>query len=323
MSWRARLPWLRRTLVAGFLLGAAYLLWRYAHTIDWHEVMAAIGGYPGSRLALAVAASALAYACYCSFDVLARAYTGHALRLRRVLAIAFVCYAFNLNLGAVVGGIGFRYRLYSHAGLRLSTISRVVAFAIASNWSGFLLLGGLSLVFAPVALPAQWPVAPWVLPAAGSVMLAALATWLGLCAFSPRRGWSPRGHRIELPTLAIASSQVVLASASWLAIAAILYVLLPAGIDFATVAGVLVLSVMANLVIRVPANLGVMEAVFIALLGSQAGAAQVLAAVLTWRALFHIGPLLLAALLYLILEAHAGRRSSGRPTGAGPGASVG
>lgn len=312
MKWRARLPWLRRALVAGFLLVAAFLLWRYARMVDWHEVVAAIAGYPASRLALAAAASLLAYACYCSFDVLARAYTGHALRLRRVLAIAFVCYAFNLNLGAVVGGIGFRYRLYSHAGLRLSTISRVVAFTIASNWSGFLLLGGLSLAFAPVALPAQWPVAPWVLPVAGSVMLAALATWLGLCAFSPRRSWSPRGHRIELPSLAIALSQLVLACASWLAIATILYLLLPADVAFVTVTGILLLSVLANLVIRVPANLGVMEAVFVALLGAQLGTAQVLAAVLTWRALFHIGPLLLAALLYLFLEAHAGRKPAAR-----------
>ena len=298
---------LRRVLVACFLVAAAFLLWRYARTVDWREVGAAIAGYPASRLALAAGASALAYACYAGFDVLARTYTGHALPLRRVLAISFTCYAFNLNLGAVVGGIGFRYRLYSHAGLRLSTISRVVAFTIASNWSGFLLLGGLAFVLRPLPLPAQWNVAPWAFDVAGGVMLGAVAVWLGMCAFSRRRSWSPRGHTIELPSLAIALLQLLLASGSWLAIAAILYLLMPAGAGFATVAGVLLLSVMANLVIRVPANLGVMEAVFVALLGPRLGTAQVLAAVLTWRALFHIGPLLLAVLVYLFLEVHAGR----------------
>jgi uncharacterized membrane protein YbhN (UPF0104 family) len=298
---------LRRVLVACFLLVVAYLLWRYARMVDWREVGAAIAGYPGSLLALAAAASVLAYACYASFDVLARAYTGHALPLRRVLAIAFTCYAFNLNLGAVVGGIGFRYRLYSHAGLRLSTISRMVAFTIASNWSGFLLLGGLAFVFRPVPLPAQWEVAPWVFDVAGAAMLAAVAVWLGMCAFSRRRSWSPRGHKVELPSLTIALLQLVLASGSWLAIATILYLLMPAGVGYLTVAGVLLLSVMANLVIRVPANLGVMEAVFVALLGPRLGTPQVLAAVLTWRALFHIGPLLLAVLVYLFLEVHAGR----------------
>jgi len=149
-------------------------------------------------------------------------------------------------------------------------------------------------------------------------MLAAVVVWLGMCAFSRRRSWSPRGHTIELPSLRIALLQLLLASGSWLAIAGILYLLMPAGAGFATVAGVLLLSVMANLVIRVPANLGVMEAVFVALLGPRLGTAQVLAAVLTWRALFHIGPLLLAVLVYLFLEVHAGR---GRARGARDGRS--
>jgi glycosyltransferase 2 family protein len=45
----------------------------------------------------------------------------------------------------------------------------------------------------------------------------------------------------------------------------------------------------------------------VALLGPQLGATQVLAAVLTYRALFYIGPLLLANPVYLLFEAHARR----------------
>lgn len=165
---------LHRVLVAGFLLLAAWLLWRYARMIEWREVGAAIAGYPLSRLALAATASLLAYALYCSFDVLARAYPGHGLSLRRVLAIAFVCYAFNLSLGAVVGGIGFRYRLCSHAGLSMATISRVVAFTIASNWSGLLLLGGIALLFDPVPLPPAWELASRALRIAAVLTFRAL-----------------------------------------------------------------------------------------------------------------------------------------------------
>lgn len=307
MNWRARLPLFRRLLLAGFLLLAASLLWRYARNIEWREVGAAITGYPPSRLALAAAASFLAYSLYASYDLLARAYTGHGLSLRRVLAIAFVSYAFNLNLGAVVGGMGFRYRLYSHAGLSLATISRVVVFAIVSNWSGLLLLGGIALLFDPLPLPPAWELASQALRIVGMLMLAALAAWLAMCAFSRRRSWAPRGHQIELPSLPVALAQVALACASWLTIASILYLLMPEGVRYLTVAGVLLLSVLANLVVRIPANLGVLEAVFVAMLGPQLGAPQVLAAVLTFRALFHIGPLLLAVPVYLLFEAHARR----------------
>lgn len=308
MSWRARLPLLRRVLIAGFLLGAAWLLWRYARLIEWREVAAAIASYPPSRLALAAMVSLLAYGWYCSFDVLARAYTGHKLSLRRVVSIAFVCYAFILNLGGLVGGFGFRYRLYSHAGLGMATVWRVAAFAIATNWSGFLLLGGLALLFNPLPLPPRWDVAASGLRIAGFAMVVALVAWLLMCAVSPRRSWSPRGHEIELPTLRFALLQLALASASWLTIATILYVLMPDGASYFTTAAVLALSVIANLIIRIPANLGVLEAVFIAMLGPQFGTPQILAALLTYRALFHIGPLLLAVLVYLFLEAHAQRK---------------
>lgn len=302
-AWQARWSKLRPWLPVAFLLLAAWLLWRYAHAIDWREVGTAIAGYRPSQLALAACASLLAYALYCNFDVLARAWTGHRLPLPRVLAIAFACYAFNLNLGAMVGGIGFRYRLYSRAGLRTAEISRIVAFAIASNWSGFVLLGGLLLLFEPVSPPADWDIARSAQRVVGAAMLAATAAWFALIAFSTRRRWTLRGHEIELPSMSIALLQIALSSASWLTIAAIVHVLMPEPADYVTVAGVLLWSVLANLVIRVPANLGVLETVFLAMLGPQLGAPQVLAALLVYRALFHVGPLLLAFAVYLWLEA--------------------
>jgi uncharacterized membrane protein YbhN (UPF0104 family) len=303
-------------LIAGFLLVAGVLLWRYARLIEWHEVIAAIAGYPASHIAVAALASALAYAMYCSFDVLARAYTRHTLSLRRVLAIAFVCYAFILNLGGLLGGFGFRYRLYSHAGLGMANIWRVAAFAVATNWSGFLLFGGIAFLLEPVLLPQAWHIPAGGLRMAGAVMLGLLAAWLAMCALSRRRCWTVRGHDIELPSFTIALLQVVLAFVSWLSIASIIYILIPEGVSYLTVSGVLALSVLANLVIRVPANLGVLEAVFIATLGPQLGTPQVLAAVLTYRALFHIGPLLLAVIVYLLFEAHAAQRT-------GPGVDAG
>jgi len=300
------LPLLRRGLIAAFLLVAAGLLFRYGWGIQWREVVAAIAGYPPSRIALAASATLAAYACYCAFDVLARAYTGHRLSLRRVLAIAFVSYAFLLNLGGLLGGFGVRYRLYSQAGLGVATIARIAVFAVAANWSGVLLLGGLAFALDRVPLPPAWGFASFALRSFGVGMLAALAAYLAVCASSQRR-WSLRGHEIELPALPIALLQVAFASAGWLANAAVLTLLMPGPTSYLTVAGILLLSVLANLVIRVPANLGVLEAVFIAMLGPQLGAAPVLAAVLTYRALFHLGPLLLALGSYGLFEARERR----------------
>lgn len=308
MSIAARWPRLRRVVIAGFLLFVAALLVRYARTVDWHQVGQAMAAYPRSQIALAAGVSLLAYLVYCHLDLLARAYTGHALPWWRVLAISLVCYAFNLNIGGMVGGVGFRYRLYSQFGLGLPTISRIVVFVIGGNWMGFLLLAGLALALNPLPLPPGWEVGAGALRVAGFGMLLGLATWLLLCAFSPRRRWSLRGHDVELPSLAMALGQLAVSAASWLLIATILYVLMPEQVDFLTVAGVLTLSVVANVITRLPGNVGVLEAVFLALLGKTAPPEQVLAAVLTYRALFYIGPLLLALGGYLWMEAGLRRR---------------
>lgn len=302
MTWRTLWPVLRKGLFVLFLLAAAALLWRYARVIQWDQVLAAISAYPRSQLALAAALAVVAYLVYCSLEQLARRSTGHTLPRWQVLAISLVCYAFNLNLGGMVGGIGFRYRLYSRSGLSVPTISRIVAFVIGGNWVGFLLLAGLALALNPLPLPPQWEMGARALRFVGAGMVLAQIAWLAMCAFSPRRSWRLRGHVIELPSLGMALSQVAVACASWLAITSILYVLLPGQIGFLTVAGVLTLSVIANVITHIPANVGVLEAVFVGMLATQAPPEQILAALLTYRAVFYIGPLLLALLTYPILE---------------------
>ena len=98
---------------------------------------------------------------------------------------------------------------------------------------------------------------------------------------------------------------MAIAVASWLAIANLLNLLLPDDIGYLDVLGVLLCSVLANLVIRVPGNLGVLETVFLGLLGGRAGSAEILAALLAYRAVFYLGPLLLALGVYAWLEARA------------------
>ncbi|HVI57270.1 MAG TPA: YbhN family protein [Luteimonas sp.] len=304
MSAKPGLARLRPLLLAAFFAAAAWLLWRQARSIAWHEVAAALAGYPPSLLLAAALAAMLAHACYCGLDLLARRYTRHGLPWPRVLAIASASYAFNLNIGGTVGGIGFRYRLYSRDGVETGTISRIVAFAIAGNWSGFLLLAGLVFLFAPLPLPQRWDFAQGAQRALGGGLLALLAAALAMAAWSPRRRWSWRGHEVELPPPRFALAQVAVAAASWLAMANLLHLLLPAGIGYADALGALLWSVLANLVIRVPGNLGVLEAVFLGLLGAHAPAPAILAALLAYRALFYIGPLLVALAMYAWLEAH-------------------
>src|SRR3546814_8126175 len=81
---------------------------------------------PAWILRLAALFAAASYAIYACFDWFARIYTTQVPKLRQ-FEIALVSYAFNLNLGALIGSVGFRYRLYSRSGVDAKNIARIVA----------------------------------------------------------------------------------------------------------------------------------------------------------------------------------------------------
>ena len=68
---------------------------------------------------------------------------------------------------------------------------------------------------------------------------------------------------------------------------------------------VLLLAAVAGVATHVPAGLGVIEAVFAACLSGELGSARVLAALLSYRAVYYLVPLTLALLGYAFAEASA------------------
>lgn len=304
---RRRERWMRGLSLL-ILAVVAVLLVRYARSVDWPAVGTALAAYRPGRLVAAAVLGALSYLLYSGYDIAARAYTGHELSTRRVIAIALVSYAFNLNLGALVGGGGLRYRLYTRYGLRGGTIVRIIAFSIVTNWSGYLLLAGGVFTLGLVVLPegfAPGSTSPRIL---GALMLAAIVGYLLLCAFGHGRTWKLRGTAFAPPSLPLAGVQLALSSANWLAIAAILFVLLEQRVDYPSLLGVVLLGAVAAAMTHIPAGLGALEAVFIVLLGSRIAQADLLAALLAYRALYYLAPLLLAAVVYVAFESRGRRR---------------
>lgn len=303
-----RWHWIGRGLFIVFLVVVALLLVRYARSVNWRAVGRAIAGYERGLFASAIGLAALSYTLYAMQDVLGRIYTRHRVPKRRIMAIAIVSYAFNLNLGALVGGAGFRYRLYSQSGLSGATIARVIGFAVATNWSGYVLLAGSVFGTRAVAIPAQWALGASGLQAIGILLLVASAAYFVACAVAHDRVWRIRGHEIRLPGVGLALLQVAVSCANWLVIAMLLYLLLHRQIEFTTVVGVLQLGAIGGAITHIPAGLGVLEVVAVAMLGDRLPEAEILAALLTYRAIYYLGPLLIGLLLYVRFEAIAGAK---------------
>ena len=297
-----------------FAIAVVGLLAWAARRVDWQAVLVALRSMPLDVVAAAAGVSALSYLLYASYDLIGRAWIGHKLAWWRVLGVTAVSYAFNLNLGKLVGGLGIRYRLYARLGLRGGQIGRVLTMSIFTNWLGYGVLAGGVFLFRLLPVPADWHVSGLALQGLGAALWLLVGGYLALCGWSTRRSFTVRKHTVQLPSLGMASVQIVLSCANWLAISVVLYLLFRGAVPYGVVLGTSLVAAVAGVVARLPAGLGVVEAVFVTVLASRLPEATVLAAVLVYRALYYLLPLLLATGGYLLIEAKAPRA----PAKAGP-----
>ncbi|HIZ51330.1 MAG TPA: flippase-like domain-containing protein [Candidatus Pseudomonas excrementavium] len=306
-------PWLRwgkRALTLFFFIAIPVLLYLQLRNTDWQAVGGALRDYPLWVIAAAIGVTLLSYLTYCCYDLLGRYYTGHRLPVRQVIPLVFVCYAFNLNLNALVGGVALRFRLYSRLGLDIPTIARVFSLSIITNWLGYLWLAGCVFAMGWVTLPAGWAVGNGGLRLIGVAMIIAAVGYVLACAFSPRRSWQVRNQTIELPSWQLALVQAAVGALNWSLMALIIWLLLPPEAFYPGVLGVLLISSIAGVITHIPAGLGVLEMIFLTLLQDELPRSGLLAALIGYRAIYFLLPLSVAVATYLVLEKRAKRMRS-------------
>lgn len=301
-GWFKRVaPWGLAALVLALVAGQA-------RTVDWPAVWQALQSLSPAHLAAAAMLALASYGLYAAFDLIGRRLTGHRLTAGRTLGTAAISYAFNLNFGAWVGGLGLRLRLYSRWGLAVPTVLQVIAYSMATNWLGYLWVGGAVLLWTPPQLPSAWMA--WTPPeaglrAVGLAMVAAALAYLALCRFSRQRQLTWRTHPLALPSGRLAALQALAGGANWMLIGAIAWLVLGGRIDYASVLGTMLLAAVAGVATHVPANLGVLEAVVVATLGTRLPTHELLAAMVAFRATYYLLPLALALPAYGLSEAAA------------------
>ncbi|MEN5109288.1 lysylphosphatidylglycerol synthase domain-containing protein [Pseudomonas sp. TWI672] len=305
MKHKAWHTWGKRLLTLLFIVLIPALLYMLARNLDWNEVRQSLVAYKPSTLIIGLGLALCSYLTFAGYDLLARAYTGHHLPARQVLPVAFVCYAFNLNFTTWVGGVALRYRLYGRLGLDTGTITKILTLGLLTNWMGYMLLAGTVFALRLVKLPENWAVGVTGLQMIGFLLLGVALAYLLACGFAKRRTWRVREHEITLPSLRLALCQVALGASNWALMAALIYWLLPGDLFYPSILGILLISCVAGVVAHIPAGLGVLEAVFLALLHGQLGQGSLVAALLGYRTLYYLIPLVLAVITYLILEKRA------------------
>lgn len=292
------------------LLVTAVLLVEIGRHWDWTNAMGALRSLPLTALLAGVVFAVLGHLLYASYDVLGRepdpkvAGAGAAVPSRWVLAVGFVSFAFKLNLGTLLGGVALRYRLYTRLGMTVDEVTRILAASVLTNWLGYAGLAGLLLLWRPPELPPGWALGDVALQVLGVCLLLLAVGYAAACHWAEGHQWRWRRHVVTLPSSRMALAQLGLSVLHWTLTAAVCWALLEQRVDYASVLNALLVSAVAGLITHVPGGLGVLEAIFLALLKDRADQADLLAAMLGYRVIFYLLPLVAATLLFFVIDRH-------------------
>jgi phosphatidylglycerol lysyltransferase len=306
------LRWLHRLtpLFGVALFGLAlWLLHRELRNYHYADLVRVLKALPNERLWLAVALTAVSYAVLTFYDALGVRYVRRRLSYGRIAMASLVGYGVSMTLGfPLLTGAPLRYRMYSRWGLTAGEIARVIAFYSTTFWLGLLAVGGFGLLLDPPPLPPELGISHvWVRPL-GAVLLALLVAYLVLAALGTQL--TIRGFRMEMPSLGTAVAQVLSSALDWVIAAAVLWILFPAGsTSYTAFFAVFVVGQSVAHASHVPGGVGVFESIVLIFLSPTVAAPDVLAALLAWRAIYYLLPLLAAV---VALAAHELRRLRAR-----------
>jgi uncharacterized membrane protein YbhN (UPF0104 family) len=252
---------------------------------------------PGALLS-AVALTTLKYLLLTAGDALALRHVRHPVAYLKLAFASFVGCSFT-NAATFVGGGAARYRIYSTFGLSGRKIAEMVLFFSYTFWLGFLLVAGAVFVSAPqAAIPAGLPVSQFEFRILGLICLTLVGAYLlAVCLW--RRPLTIRGWQLRVPSVALSAGQIAVTAVDWLLAAAVLYVLLPSQMDvpFVGFLGIFMVGQGAGMIAHIPGGLGVFETVLLYGLSDGRDVAALTAALLLYRLIYYLLPLLLGSIL--------------------------
>ncbi|MFZ9502493.1 MAG: lysylphosphatidylglycerol synthase transmembrane domain-containing protein [Beijerinckiaceae bacterium] len=267
-------------------------------------------GIPPTAYLLAFASTLLAYAALAWYDRIALIHLNRqrGISFIYVAVCSFVTYALSHNIGASVFSGGMvRFRAYTAKGLSAAEVAVLVGLCSYTFAFGVIILLGLVLVWEPGILA---PLSELSASFGLSEMAArgfgvALLAFCALYTIGSWRHFPPLkigGFELVYPRLPIVARQYIAAPLELIGAAGIIYFALPhENTTFMLVLGAFLLSFSAGLLSQVPGGVGVMEAVFLAIM-PQVPATSVFAALLVWRLFYLILPLVASIPVVLLFE---------------------
>ncbi len=281
------------------LLGLTlYTLENRLHGLSRDDVSAAIVNISSQKFWLCCLLTGISFVALGGYDVIAvSVVVPRKVSPYRAWLSGAVANAISNTIGFhALTATAVRYRILRRSGLTNSEVAGVTAISWTALAFGFAAMFSLATTVSPDANLWQ--------RMAGLILLGALLLFTkGLGA---GRRISLRGYELRLPSTKVALAQMILGMVEMACAIGALYVLMPENTEasFPAFSVIYIGAVLLGIVSHAPGGIGVFEAAVLTLSHSQ-NRAGILAALLLYRAIYNLGPFVLAVAAFAFDEIRA------------------
>lgn len=288
-----------------FFALAAGMLWWQLRNYTFSDIAHAILDIPLPNLVFACISCLGAYFILSLYDYLALRYVGGKVSWWKWMLAGMLGFAISNNAGnAAVSGGAIRYRLYTRWRIRGGDIVKMLTF------SGFTyFLGASAVVVFGYFLIQNQGLDTSVGLSMGlntlfiictTVLLVYFASSIFLCGKSVKIG----EVKFQMPSFGVATTQTVLGVIDSVLTGLILYACLDpfVHIPFGTFIGLFVIAQATGIFSQVPGGIGVFESIFLLALPDTVDKANIFGALLAYRIIFYLLPLMGIGSLFFVYE---------------------
>jgi uncharacterized membrane protein YbhN (UPF0104 family) len=284
----------RRLWTGAALAGAAYLLFRQLSAMSLASFLHALAQTSPLAVLAAMLLTAGSYLCLSGTEWVSLRCLGFRLTYKDAVLVAVPAYALTNSAGfSPVTGTALRIELYRRHGLSTLQSTQVALLAGAAVTLSGLVSGGAVMALAPTLFSRAFTRQEGYVAAVGLALAAISSLWF--VAFRPGLpawlgGSRPARLSIRARLLALGA-----ALGDWFLSGAAMFVLLPDASPgvFASFFVPFAAGCLLSAATGVPGGIGVFEAVVLALAGLFSQVHETAAALLLYRGIYSLGPLLL------------------------------
>lgn len=288
-----------------FFLLAAAMLWWQLREYSLRDIAHAILDIPFINLVMACVACLLGYLALSLYDYLALKYVGGRVTWWKWMLAGMLGFAISNNAGhAVVSGGAIRYRLYTRWRIRGGDILKMLTISGFTYFLGASAIVVIGYFLIPRELFNDSVGVGMGLNALFIFCAVMLLTYFAMTVLFYKKSVKIGQIKFQIPSFSMAVAQTVLGITDSVLAGLVLYACMIPFVDipFGTFIGLFVIAQTTGVFSQVPGGIGVFETVFLVAMPDNIDKASIFGAMLAYRIIYYVLPLIGAGGLFVIYE---------------------